>query len=70
MEPIKSVSEAKRAIESYQGAPEEFALAISDELQDPLGMNMAIIGDHYDVIRLQPELVEVEHDFTSVAGLG
>ena len=45
MELINNVGEAKRVIESFQGAPEEFALPISDESQDQVGMNMAIITD-------------------------
>ena len=45
MEPITNVEEAKRAIESFEGGPEDFALPISDGMQDQLGMNMAIITD-------------------------
>ncbi len=45
MEPITRVDEAQRAIESFEGAPEDFALPISDEMQDHLGMNMAIITE-------------------------
>ena len=45
MEPINRIEEAKLYIESFEGEPEEFQLPISDELQDPIGMNMAIITD-------------------------
>ena len=45
MELITSVDKAKRAIESFEGAPEEFALPVSDELQDQFGMNVAVITD-------------------------
>lgn len=45
MKPIASIEEARRVIESYQGRAEEFQLPISDRLQDPIGMNMAVITD-------------------------
>jgi hypothetical protein len=45
MEPISSKEEAIKLIESYQGDPEKFILPISNELNDPMGMNMAIIAD-------------------------
>lgn len=43
MKPIRTVEEAKKLIESFAGRAEEFELPISDELQDPVGANMAII---------------------------
>ena len=45
MKPITTVEEAQSVIGSYQGKPEDFRLPISDQLQDPVGMNMAIITD-------------------------
>ncbi len=33
------------AIDRFTGRPEEFALAISDDLQDPVGISMAVITD-------------------------
>jgi hypothetical protein len=33
MEPITNVEEAKRAIESFEGGPKDFALPISDGMQ-------------------------------------
>jgi hypothetical protein len=45
MEPMTNVEEARRAIESFEGGPEDFALPISDGMQDQLGTNMAIITD-------------------------
>ena len=45
MDPIETLEEAKRYIESYRGGPEDFRLPISDVLQDPVGINMAIITD-------------------------
>jgi len=45
MEPVTTIEEAKRVIEAYKGNAENFELPISDELQDPVGINMAIITD-------------------------
>ena len=42
---VKSVEEALRLVDGFQGAPEDFELAFPDSLNDPIGMNMAIIGD-------------------------
>lgn len=45
MKPFTNVDEAINYIEEFMGEPEEFDLAISDELQDPIGINMALITD-------------------------
>ncbi len=45
MPPVTSLDDAKRLVESFPGRPEDFVLALSDELLDPFGMNMAIIMD-------------------------
>lgn len=45
MNPISNIDDAKRAIEAHEGNAEDFELPISDELQDPVGINMAIITD-------------------------
>jgi len=45
MEPISTIEEVKHCIESFEGRPEDFKLPISDQLQDPVGLNMAIITD-------------------------
>ena len=45
MEPINTIEEATQCIESFEGGPKEFKLPISDQLQDPVGINMAIITD-------------------------
>ncbi len=45
MEPITDVHEAMRLIDSFKGAPGDFTLPISDELQDDIGMCMAAITD-------------------------
>jgi hypothetical protein len=45
MNPVKNIEDAIQIIDSFEGNPDDFILAISDELQDPLGMNVAIITD-------------------------
>ncbi len=46
MKIIKSIEEAQERIKTFEGRPEDFKLPISDELQDPMGLNMAIITDN------------------------
>lgn len=45
MKPVTTVEEARRLIDSFKGKPEDFELPISNELLDPLGINMALITD-------------------------
>ena len=45
MNPITKINEAIEYIESFNDKPEKLLLAISDTLQDPAGMNMALITD-------------------------
>ena len=45
MEPFKSVAEAVRDVDSSESLPRVFCLPISDQLQDLMGMNMALIVD-------------------------
>ncbi len=45
MTPIASIDEARQLIAAHTGSPEDFRLPISDQLQDPIGLNMAIITD-------------------------
>ena len=45
MTPFSDVHEAIKYIDQFKGKPEELELAISDELQDAIGMNMALITD-------------------------
>lgn len=45
MEPINTIQEAKKLIESFEGRPEDLKLPISDQLQDAIGINMTIITD-------------------------
>lgn len=45
-DPIDSIEQARALIESFSREAEDFTLAISDELQDAIGLNMAIITDY------------------------
>ena len=45
MNPYTDIDAAIRAIKAFDRSPEDFCLPISDEIQDPLGMSMAIITD-------------------------
>jgi hypothetical protein len=46
MNPISNIDDAKKAIEAHEGNAEDFELPIAEELQDPVGINMAIITDN------------------------
>jgi hypothetical protein len=63
VEPINSIDEAKRAIASFEGAPEDFALPISDGMQDQLGVNMAIITDYILARDWEPDGFEQRQGF-------
>ena len=45
MNPYTDIDAAIRAIKAFDGSPEDFCLPISVEIQDSLGMSMAIITD-------------------------
>jgi len=45
MEIVNTIADALSIIDSYGGPAEEFLLPISEGLLDPVGVNMAIIGD-------------------------
>jgi hypothetical protein len=45
MKPFTDIDAARQAIEQYSGSPKEFLLPISDEIQDPMGITMAVITD-------------------------
>lgn len=45
IEPAISVEEARDRIAAHAGPAERFRLPVSDELQDPMGLAMAIITD-------------------------
>lgn len=46
MTPISNIDDAKKAIEAHEGIAQDFKLPISEELQDPVGINIAIITDN------------------------
>ena len=46
VDPIDNIEQARALIEAFSGRGEDFTLAVSDELQDAIGMNMAIITDY------------------------
>lgn len=45
MNPFTDIDSARQAIEQYTGDPEDFVLPVSDEIQDPMGLTMAMITD-------------------------
>ncbi len=45
MNPFTDIDAARQAVEQFSGRPEDFRLPISDEIQDPTGITMAIIND-------------------------
>ena len=45
MKSISNIDDAVQAIEAYEGDAEQFELPIADELNDPMGINMAVITD-------------------------
>jgi hypothetical protein len=45
MKIIRSVEEAQAMVRAFEGKPEDFRLPVPDDLQDPMGLNMAIITD-------------------------
>ncbi len=45
MVPFTNIQEAIEHVANFRGQPEELGLPISDLLQDPIGMNMALITD-------------------------
>ena len=45
MTPFNDVDKATEYVDEFKGRPEKLELPISDELQDPLGINIALITD-------------------------
>lgn len=45
MTPFENLDSALDYVKSYEGDAAGLALAVSDEMNDPVGMNMAIICD-------------------------
>ncbi len=45
MEPFTDIEKAKEYILKYEGGVKEFLLPISDSINDPIGINMALLLD-------------------------
>lgn len=45
MKPVASLQEALDLVDAFVGPPSEFQLVISDSLNDPAGVAMAVITD-------------------------
>ena len=58
MTPIEYIKSARQAIEAHEGSPEEFYLPISNSMQDPMGLSMAIITDAATKVRNIEQLLE------------
>ena len=43
MKPFTDTDSAIRAVEQHTGSPETFLLPVADEMQDPMGVAMALI---------------------------
>jgi hypothetical protein len=43
--PVRTVAEALRFIDDFEGPPVTFLLAVHESLLDPVGVNMALITD-------------------------
>jgi hypothetical protein len=46
MKPFTDIEAALEFVRSFRGTAEELRLPIDDSLQDPVGMNMALVVDH------------------------
>lgn len=46
MKPFTDVQAALQFLQSFEGSARDLRLPIHDSMQDPLGMNMALILDH------------------------
>ncbi|MFK7889035.1 MAG: hypothetical protein AB8G16_19425 [Gammaproteobacteria bacterium] len=44
-EVFNEITDAVQAVQTHEGKPEDFPLALADSLQDPVGVNMAIVTD-------------------------
>ncbi len=63
MNPFNNVNEAVKYVDSFEGKPEELMLAVSDNLQDPIGMNMALITDRIIAKGWEPNGYEQKNGF-------
>lgn len=63
MKAFSTIEEAIDQIKRYEGKAEDFKLPISDELLDPIGMNMAIITDAILGKNFEPNGFEQEEGY-------
>ncbi len=61
--PFNDVDEALKYVDEFKGKPEELELAISDELQDPIGMNIALITDRILAKGWEPDGFKQENGY-------
>ena len=55
MRTVTSIQEAIHLVDTFEGEPTEFQLVIPDALNDPIGLNMAIITDRVLARDWQPD---------------
>lgn len=55
MKAVTTVQEAQALIEAHKGSAKDFRLCVSNDLLDPLGVNMAIITDSILARRWEPD---------------
>ena len=63
MTPFTNVDDATKYVDEFKGKPEELELAISDELQDPLGINIALITDRILARGWEPDGFKQENGY-------
>ena len=63
MTPFNNVDAAAKYVDEFKGKPQELKLAISDELQDPIGLNMALITDRILAKGWEPDGFEQENGY-------
>ena len=63
MTPYDNVDKASKYVDRFKGKPEELKLAISDELQDPIGINMALITDRILAKGWEPDGFKQENGY-------
>ena len=63
MRPFSNVNEAVKFVDEFEGKPEDLLLAISDNLQDPIGINRALITDRILAKGWEPNGFEQNNGF-------
>jgi hypothetical protein len=63
MTPLNDVDEAAKYVDEFKGKPKELELAISDELQDPIGINMALITERILAKGWEPDGFKQENGY-------